>query len=117
MSDPIQTVSRLLDTPGGSDLRLDVYRIIMEVSAQSDSTAYCVAQNRLGEANEVIFDINLSLCENDVALGDLDDCRLLALVAADPSDRRATFIELPLVASPIHGCGRVCQIRIDQLLT
>jgi hypothetical protein len=70
-------------------LRLDAYRLVMEGYADGDSTVYEAAELKLRMANDLIPEINLGLCEVDVALGDLDDCRLLALrqpirIAPDP---------------------------------
>tara|TARA_Y100000758_G_scaffold286153_1_gene236760 strand:+ start:776 stop:1321 length:546 start_codon:yes stop_codon:yes gene_type:complete len=59
-------------------LRLDAYRIVMEGFAVGDSTVYATAETQLRQANELIVEINIELCEIDVALGDLEDCRLLA---------------------------------------
>ena len=59
-------------------LRLDAYRLVMEGVAAADSTVYETAEDKLRLANDSIPVINLGLCEIDVALGDLDDCRLLA---------------------------------------
>mgnify|MGYP006409867781 FL=1 len=60
-------------------LRLDAYRIVMEGYAAADASVYAIAEGQLQQANELILDINLGLCEIDVALGDLDNCRLLAV--------------------------------------
>jgi hypothetical protein len=60
-------------------LRLDAYRIVMEGYAAADSSVYAIAEGVLQQANELILDINLGLCEIDVALSDLENCRLLAV--------------------------------------
>lgn len=71
-------------------LRLDAYRIVMAGYAVGDTTVYAQAESNLHAANDLIIDINLGLCEIDVVLGDLEDCRLLAWGperAVDPAHR------------------------------
>ncbi len=60
-------------------LRLDAYRLVMQGYATADSTLYSVAEGQLAQANDLILDVNLELCEIDIVLGDLQDCRLLAI--------------------------------------
>jgi len=58
-------------------LRLDAYALVMEGYAAGDESLYQVAEEKLAAANALIPEINLRLCEIDVALGDRDDCRIL----------------------------------------
>ena len=59
-------------------LRLDAYGLVIEGFGAQNEDLYPVAEVKLRDANEVIPLINEQLCEIDVALGDRDDCRLLA---------------------------------------
>ena len=60
-------------------LRLDAYQLAIDGFTAGDVSLYDDAVARLAQANGLIPDINLDLCEVDVALDDRDDCRLLAL--------------------------------------
>ena len=58
-------------------LRLDAYGLVVSGYASGDESLYPEAEERLRQANALIPEINLRLCEVDVALGDRDDCRLV----------------------------------------
>lgn len=59
-------------------LRLDGAQILTDGFAAGDVSVYPTALERRQQADELIPMINEVLCEIDVALGDRDDCRLLA---------------------------------------
>lgn len=59
-------------------LRLEAYQLVMDGYAAGDTSVYPTASAKLRQANALIPDINARLCEVDVALGDRDDCRLMA---------------------------------------
>jgi hypothetical protein len=59
-------------------LRLDGAQILIDGFAAGDVSVYPTALEARQQADELIPEINDVLCEIDVALGDRDDCRLLA---------------------------------------
>lgn len=73
-------------------LRLDAYQLAIDGFNGQDVSLYDDAVARLAQANALIPEINIALCEVDVALNDRDDCRLLAIhqPAPAPMSARAT---------------------------
>ena len=59
-------------------LRLDAYAFVIEGVATGNEVLYDVAEKKLRAANELIPHVNERLCEVDITLGDLEDCRLVA---------------------------------------
>ena len=59
-------------------LRLDAYAFVIEGVATGNEVFYEAAEQKLRAANELIPHVNERLCEVDIALGDLEDCRLVA---------------------------------------
>lgn len=59
-------------------LRIDAYALVIEGVTTGNEDLYCLAEEKLFHANKLIPDLNDSLCQVDIALGDAEDCRLLA---------------------------------------
>ena len=59
-------------------LRLDAYAFVIEGVATGNEVFYEAAEQKLRAANELIPHVNERLCEVDITLGDLEDCRLVA---------------------------------------
>ena len=59
-------------------LRLDAYAEVTAAVAGGSEGPLPEAEEKLRLANDMIRELNETLCEIDIALGDLEDCRLLA---------------------------------------